>query len=254
MAPGEDVVPDSLAIASFKARAQAPPPSKAVSQVPPKAVSQAPPSMTGATVPPKAVSQVPEMQAAQAKAGFKAPPSLAPTPPVTPVTVTSPTPMPAAALVPAPNLVPAPLADPAHIDPAWEVPTADESAVPKDDDGEGWLELLRDGYYRQLREENEFKQPPPYPRAINFAAASGHPVAPSKYPRPALDLQRQILMKFRPDPPNPNKGKGMFGKGGKGMMDMGMMGGYGDWNGDWMGGGGGGWNDWSMDWGMMDMM
>ena len=33
-----------------------------------------------------------------------------------------------------------------------------------------------------------------------------------------------------------------------------MMGGYGDWNGDWMGGGGGGWNDWSMDWGMMDMM
>ena len=37
-------------------------------------------------------------------------------------------------------------------------------------------------------------------------------------------------------------------------MDMGMMGGYGDWNGDWMGGGGGGWNDWSMDWGMMDMM
>ena len=27
----------------------------------------------------------------------------------------------------------------------FEVPTSDETAVPKDDDGESWLELLRDG-------------------------------------------------------------------------------------------------------------
>ncbi|CAK9024674.1 unnamed protein product, partial [Durusdinium trenchii] len=41
--------------------------------------------------------------------------------------------------------VPAPLADPNFIDPSWEVPTADETAAPKEDDGESWLELLRDG-------------------------------------------------------------------------------------------------------------
>jgi len=179
------------------------------------------------------------MQAAQAKAGFKAAPVMAPTPPVTPVATV----VPAATPAPAPAAVPTPLVDPGHIDPSWEVPTADESAVPKDDDGEGWLELLRDGYFRQLREENEFKQPPPYPRVMNFAATPGHPVPPGKYPRVALELQRQVLMKFRPDPPNPAKGKG-FGKGGKGMMGMGMMG-------DWMMGG---WGDWGMDWGMMDMM
>lgn len=32
-------------------------------------------------------------------------------------------------------------------------------------------------------EENEYKQPPPFPRAMHFAAAPGQPVAEKKYPR-----------------------------------------------------------------------
>mmetsp|Transcript_25870 Transcript_25870/g.59982 ORF Transcript_25870/g.59982 Transcript_25870/m.59982 type:complete len:257 (+) Transcript_25870:28-798(+) len=234
----DEPVTDSLATASFKA----PPPSKAITTVPPKALSQVPP-------PVKAVSLVPDvLQAAQAKAGFKAsasPPPAAPPAPSPAAALTVPPP----AAVPAPTAagVPAPLVDPGHIDPAWEVPTADESALPKEDDGEGWLELLRDGYFRQLREENEVKQPPPYPRAMNFGSPSGHLVPAGKYPRVALELQRQVLMKFRPDPPNPLKGKGYGGKGGKGMM--GGMGDWGmDWN-DWSD-----WSDWGMGWGMMDMM
>eukprot|EP00435_Cladocopium_sp_Y103_P027972 s1695_g6.t4 len=143
---------------------------------------------------------------------------------------------------PAPSAgVPAPIADPNFIDPAWQVPTSDETAVPKDDDGESWLELLRDGYYRQLREENEYKQPPPFPRVMHFAAPPG-PVPEGKFPRQVLEQQRAVLAKFRPDPP-PSKGK-MTGKGGKGMM-MGMDGmGYGM--------GMGGWNNWGWDggWGM----
>ena len=31
-----------------------------------------------------------------------------------------------------------------------EVPTSDETALPKEDDGESWLELLRDGSELQL--------------------------------------------------------------------------------------------------------
>ena len=34
---------------------------------------------------------------------------------------------------------------PPDVDPAWELPTADETAYPRDEDGESWLELLRDG-------------------------------------------------------------------------------------------------------------
>eukprot|EP00438_Fugacium_kawagutii_P022343 Skav233109 [mRNA] locus=scaffold1342:228166:233865:- [translate_table: standard] len=121
-----------------------------------------------------------------------------------------------------------------------DVPHPDETALPKDDDGESWLELLRDGYYRQLREENEYKQPAPFPRVMNFAAPPGSHSQ-------VLEQQRAVLAKFRPDPPPPSKGKSNFGKGGKGMM-MGMDGmGY-----DGMGYGGmkGGWNDWGWDGGM----
>ena len=137
---------------------------------------------------------------------------------------------------------PAPLQDPNFIDPAWYVPTSDETALPKEDDGESWLELLRDGYYRQLREENEYKQPPPFPRVMLFAAPPG-PMPEGKFPRQVLEQQRAVLTKFRPDPP-PSKGKTPFGKGGKGMMNMGMDG-YGM-------GMGGGWNNWGWDggWGM----
>ncbi|CAL1145893.1 unnamed protein product [Cladocopium goreaui] len=137
---------------------------------------------------------------------------------------------------PAPSVgVPAPIADPNFIDPAWQVPTSDETAVPKDDDGESWLELLRDGLDAS---ENEYKQPPPFPRVMHFAAPPG-PVPEGKFPRQVLEQQRAVLAKFRPDPP-PSKlecsavqpdmdlpgladlislrGKMNSGKGGKGMV------------------------------------
>ncbi|CAJ1367822.1 unnamed protein product [Effrenium voratum] len=174
-----------------------------------------------------------------AKAAAPAPP-LPPDPvpgvPLAPPLGAPPPPLGAPAPPPAPTIagVPAPQADPNHIDPAWEVPTSDETALPREDDGESWLELLRDGYFRQIREENEYKQPPPFPRAMHFAAVPGHPLPENKYPRQALDLQRSMLAKFRPDPVNPGKGKH---KGGFSGMDM--MYGWGD-----------GWSDWDWGWGM----
>eukprot|EP00931_Biecheleriopsis_adriatica_P005521 TRINITY_DN107020_c0_g1_i1.p1 TRINITY_DN107020_c0_g1~~TRINITY_DN107020_c0_g1_i1.p1 ORF type:complete len:183 (+),score=52.59 TRINITY_DN107020_c0_g1_i1:84-632(+) len=107
-----------------------------------------------------------------------------------------------------------------EVDP-WEKPAPEESLLPKDDDGEGWLELFRDGYFQQLREENEWKEPPPYPRAMNFTAPPAEPVPEGKYQQQALEMQRSILEKFRPDPAMADfKGgkNSMMYKGGKGMM------------------------------------
>eukprot|EP00930_Biecheleria_cincta_P081137 TRINITY_DN6984_c0_g1_i2.p1 TRINITY_DN6984_c0_g1~~TRINITY_DN6984_c0_g1_i2.p1 ORF type:complete len:234 (+),score=53.38 TRINITY_DN6984_c0_g1_i2:85-702(+) len=119
--------------------------------------------------------------------------------------------------------------DPAAIEASWEVPTSDEAVLPPELDGEGWLELLRDGYHRQIREENEFKEPAPLPRAMLFSVPPGQPIPERKYPRTSLDFQRQVLNKFRPEPPPPMKGGMMMMKGGccfkgKGMMPMMGMG------------------------------
>mmetsp|Transcript_86208 Transcript_86208/g.152626 ORF Transcript_86208/g.152626 Transcript_86208/m.152626 type:complete len:210 (+) Transcript_86208:69-698(+) len=119
-------------------------------------------------------------------------------------------------------------ADQAKIDPAWEVPHQDESALPADTDGEGWLELLRDGYFRQLREENEWPEPAPFPRALLFAAPYyGQKCPDRKFPRLALDQQKSVLAQMRPEPDyGPIKG-GMKGgypmKGGKGMAMAGTF-------------------------------
>ena len=45
--------------------------------------------------------------------------------------------------------------------PPWppEVPTSDETALPKDDDGESWLELLRDGLDASVVRRDEKKKP-----------------------------------------------------------------------------------------------
>jgi hypothetical protein len=64
-------------------------------------------------------------------------------------------------------------------------------------DSDAWLDLLRDGYLRQLREENEYPEPPPFHRAIHFAAEPGGPCPPGKYPKTALNLQLQMLLKNR---------------------------------------------------------
>ena len=45
----------------------------------------------------------------------------------------------------APDAKPLPPPPAPEVEAAWEVPTADETAYPRDEDGESWLELLRDG-------------------------------------------------------------------------------------------------------------
>eukprot|EP00411_Alexandrium_monilatum_P061747 CAMPEP_0175535718 /NCGR_PEP_ID=MMETSP0096-20121207/24341_1 /TAXON_ID=311494 /ORGANISM="Alexandrium monilatum, Strain CCMP3105" /LENGTH=228 /DNA_ID=CAMNT_0016838519 /DNA_START=35 /DNA_END=721 /DNA_ORIENTATION=+ len=108
-----------------------------------------------------------------------------------------------------PNLVPPP-----GVPAVAPIPDAEDEALPFEHDSESWLELLRDGYVRQLREENEYPEPPPFHRAIHFAANPGEPIPPGKYPRQALNMQLQLLLRARavdghlPVPPPPSQ-KGM---------------------------------------------
>eukprot|EP00418_Pyrodinium_bahamense_P089100 CAMPEP_0179040688 /NCGR_PEP_ID=MMETSP0796-20121207/15773_1 /TAXON_ID=73915 /ORGANISM="Pyrodinium bahamense, Strain pbaha01" /LENGTH=253 /DNA_ID=CAMNT_0020737035 /DNA_START=38 /DNA_END=798 /DNA_ORIENTATION=+ len=73
----------------------------------------------------------------------------------------------------------------------------EDEALPFEGDMDAWLELLRDGYVRQLREENEYPEPPPFHRAIHFAASPGEPIPLGKYPRQALNTQLQLLLRVR---------------------------------------------------------
>lgn len=73
----------------------------------------------------------------------------------------------------------------------------EEEVLPLEHDGDGWLELLRDGYFRQLREENEYPEPPPFHRAIHFGVNPGEPVPAGKFPRHALNMQLQLLQRYR---------------------------------------------------------
>lgn len=102
--------------------------------------------------------------------------------------------------------------------PTPEAPIANESAptgecldaevevLPFEADGDGWMELLRDGYFRQLREENEYREPPPFHRATYFAAEPGQPTPIGKYPRAALNQQLQLLLRSRMVEGVPSKG------------------------------------------------
>eukprot|EP00933_Yihiella_yeosuensis_P048831 TRINITY_DN45241_c0_g1_i1.p1 TRINITY_DN45241_c0_g1~~TRINITY_DN45241_c0_g1_i1.p1 ORF type:complete len:206 (-),score=50.97 TRINITY_DN45241_c0_g1_i1:84-701(-) len=82
-------------------------------------------------------------------------------------------------------------------------PAPEEFKLPTENDNDSWLELLRDSFFRQLREENEFKEPPPFNRANSFAAPQGTACPADKYPRQALNQQLQILSRYRPPEPTP---------------------------------------------------
>eukprot|EP00747_Dinoflagellata_sp_TGD_P211557 gnl/TRDRNA2_/TRDRNA2_84786_c0_seq1.p1 gnl/TRDRNA2_/TRDRNA2_84786_c0~~gnl/TRDRNA2_/TRDRNA2_84786_c0_seq1.p1 ORF type:complete len:466 (-),score=130.19 gnl/TRDRNA2_/TRDRNA2_84786_c0_seq1:262-1584(-) len=179
----------------------------------------------------------------------------------TPPRETPPSPAkPAPAPAPAPAPVPAPAA-PAPAPAAGAAGTAaaadpvaegerEEEVMPWEGDGEGWLEMLRDGFFRQMREENDYLEPPPYHRALHFAHNPGEGPCPSgKYPAQALNMQLNLLLKARTmEGMSPGKGQGMLvpppmhmggmgmGMGGMGMG--GMMGGMGGMPPQMMGQGG----------------
>jgi len=100
------------------------------------------------------------------------------------------------------------------------VPPPEEEVLPPDSDGDGWLELLRDGFARQLREENECEEPPAFHRAMLFAADPGLPIPKGKFPRQSLNAQLQLLFRLRGGTDGPQMV--MPGKGcGKHPMSMG---------------------------------
>jgi hypothetical protein len=78
-----------------------------------------------------------------------------------------------------------------------KIPEPEVENLPLETDNDAWLDLLRDGYLRQLREENEYPEPPPFHRAIHFAAEPGGPCPAGKYPKIALNLQLQMLLRAR---------------------------------------------------------
>lgn len=111
---------------------------------------------------------------------------------------------------------------------AKPIPEPEEEHLPLEGDSDGWLDLLRDGYLRQLREENEYPEPPPFHRAIHFAADPGGPCPPGKYPKIALNLQLQMLLKARTGGEMLIAGKGlgrlqMPGMAGKGAGGAGAL-------------------------------
>lgn len=93
-----------------------------------------------------------------------------------------------------PEMVPPPA--PVMVPPT--LPPAEPESLPEEQESEGWLELLRDGYARQLRQENEYLEPPPFHRAIHYGVEPHVvPVPPGRYPKQALNTQLQLLMKHR---------------------------------------------------------
>mmetsp|Transcript_22547 Transcript_22547/g.49848 ORF Transcript_22547/g.49848 Transcript_22547/m.49848 type:complete len:328 (-) Transcript_22547:109-1092(-) len=100
----------------------------------------------------------------------------------------------------------------------------DEDVLPFDHDVDAWLDLLRDGYVRQLREDNEYLEPPPFHRAMHYAAPLAPPgssVPPGRYPRQALDKQLALLLKLRYGETSPDKGAGKGGPGWRPPMGKG---------------------------------
>merc|ERR1712217_980964 len=85
----------------------------------------------------------------------------------------------------------------------------DEATLPADDDADAYIELMRDAYIRQLRQDADWPEPPPFPRAHNHASFTP-PIPTDSYPAAALNLQFQILQRARQDQGFNIKG---FGKG-----------------------------------------
>jgi len=92
-----------------------------------------------------------------------------------------------------------------------------EGVMPRDTNGEAWLEL--DGFCHQFREENECKEPPPYHRAMQFAADQSVP--PGNDPRLALNLQLQLLLRLRAGEAAVQLMQGKGGKQGDGKQAKG---------------------------------
>eukprot|EP00927_Polykrikos_kofoidii_P072902 TRINITY_DN68983_c0_g1_i1.p1 TRINITY_DN68983_c0_g1~~TRINITY_DN68983_c0_g1_i1.p1 ORF type:complete len:293 (-),score=68.44 TRINITY_DN68983_c0_g1_i1:125-913(-) len=99
------------------------------------------------------------------------------------------------------------------------VPPPEEEVLPLDHEGDPWLELLRDGFVRQMREENECEEPPPFHRAMAFASEPGMPTQKGKFPRQALNAQLQLLLRLRSGDNPLLLGKGL----GKGPLVRGMQ-------------------------------
>lgn len=131
-------------------------------------------------------------------------------------------------------------------------PGREEGGLPYDDDHVGWIELLRDAYLQQLREEHEIPEPPPFHTCFDHAA--DHPVPKDKLPRHSLQMQLHMLTRSkRGNEEQWGKGKGKGGMmgwdgfpfGADPMMQAAaLLGGCrprgpGPW-----GGKGGGWNFW----------
>lgn len=114
---------------------------------------------------------------------------------------------------PAPQVVMPPGAGTAAAPEAPKLPEPEEEHLPMETDSDAWLDLMRDGYSRQLREENEYPEPPPFHRAIHFAADPSGPCPAGKYPKIALNMQLQMLLKARTGGEMLIAGKGgLFGR------------------------------------------
>eukprot|EP00929_Paragymnodinium_shiwhaense_P049140 TRINITY_DN24801_c1_g1_i1.p1 TRINITY_DN24801_c1_g1~~TRINITY_DN24801_c1_g1_i1.p1 ORF type:complete len:240 (+),score=50.30 TRINITY_DN24801_c1_g1_i1:69-788(+) len=74
---------------------------------------------------------------------------------------------------------------------------SEEEVLPPEDDGDGWLELLRDAQWTDFREVNEYPQPLPYHRVVSLHAHDGQRCPKGKYPRQALNRQLHVLQRFR---------------------------------------------------------
>lgn len=81
--------------------------------------------------------------------------------------------------------------------PALSGPPPEEDVLPQEDDGDGWLELLRDGLWTDFREICEYPQPLPYHRVVTLHSHEGGRCPKGKFPRQALQKQLHMLQRFR---------------------------------------------------------
>eukprot|EP00929_Paragymnodinium_shiwhaense_P121770 TRINITY_DN94141_c0_g1_i1.p1 TRINITY_DN94141_c0_g1~~TRINITY_DN94141_c0_g1_i1.p1 ORF type:complete len:211 (-),score=27.18 TRINITY_DN94141_c0_g1_i1:33-665(-) len=85
----------------------------------------------------------------------------------------------------------------AVVEPPNHIPEPEQEVLPEDSESDAWLEFLRDGFCKQLREENECDEPPIFNRAMHFASEPGQPCSRGRYPRASLNSQLKLLLQFR---------------------------------------------------------
>lgn len=86
--------------------------------------------------------------------------------------------------------------------PAAVDPSDLREGLPMECDSEAWLELLRDGYFQQLRWQHSWPEPPPHMRAMQKVSPPGEKVAEGTYPQEALTTQCKTLLSMRPSVPS----------------------------------------------------